>query len=127
MAPDDTTRMSRFLPCSAARSAASEVSHASLSLPAFASTNSDEPTFTTMRRKSSRCGVFMAATIGGLRGNPRQQCLFWLSRRRRAHLDPGALLDRLDHLGDIALGPEFVAGQLQQRGDRLDGADRHTE
>ena len=38
-------------------SAASEASQARLSCPAAASTRSDEPTFTTMRRKEEREGV----------------------------------------------------------------------
>src|SRR6476659_5698961 len=40
-------------------SAASETSHASLGRPALASTSSDEPTLTTMRRKSARAGVLV--------------------------------------------------------------------
>ena len=38
-------------------SAASEASQSRLSEPAAASTSSDEPTFTTMRRKEERVGV----------------------------------------------------------------------
>src|SRR5712691_7284518 len=41
-----------------ARSAASEASQASRTRPASASTRSDDPTFTTMRRKSARSGSF---------------------------------------------------------------------
>src|SRR3984885_6280528 len=61
MAPEETTSRSRLSPCSAARSAVSEASQFSLSLPACASTRSEDPTFTTMRRKSVNRGVFMAA------------------------------------------------------------------
>src|SRR6202051_3347859 len=66
MAPEETTRRSRLPPCSAARSATSEASHFSLSLPALASTSSEEPTLTTMRRKSASRGVFMAGVLAGL-------------------------------------------------------------
>src|SRR3954447_19368517 len=59
MAPDDTTMMSRLSLCRRAMSAASETSHASLGRPALASTSSDEPTLTTMRRKSARAGVLV--------------------------------------------------------------------
>src|SRR5215471_17179332 len=67
MAPDDTTRMSRFSACSAAMSAASDASHFSLSRPPLASTNSEEPILTTMRRKSVRRGVagFIADFMAG--------------------------------------------------------------
>ena len=58
MAPDDTTRISRLSLCSAAMSSASEDSHCSCSRPACASTSSDEPTLTTMRRKSLSDGAF---------------------------------------------------------------------
>ena len=57
MAPEDTTMTSRFCACRAARSAARPLSQSRLSEPAAASTSSDEPTFTTMRRKEERVGV----------------------------------------------------------------------
>src|SRR4029077_4017091 len=63
MAPDETTMTSRLSRCSAARSAESAASHASLSLPALASTRSEEPTLTTMRRKSANRRVFMFRVI----------------------------------------------------------------
>src|ERR1051325_9271461 len=44
-------------------SCASEASHASFSRPALASTSSDEPTLTTMRRKSARAGVLDIARL----------------------------------------------------------------
>src|SRR5262249_41716280 len=67
IAPDDTTRMSRPSRCSAAMSAASETSHASRTREAAASTRSDEPTFTTMRRKAASAGALAAARgLGGL-------------------------------------------------------------
>ena len=50
IAPDDTTSTSRLPPCNSATSAASEASQLSLTRPASASTSSDEPTLTTMRR-----------------------------------------------------------------------------
>src|SRR5207248_9317996 len=59
IAADETTMMSRLSLCSCAMSAASETSHASLGRPALASTKSDEPTLTTMRRKSARAGVLV--------------------------------------------------------------------
>ena len=58
MAPDDTTSTSRLSLCKAAMSAASESSHSRLSSPAAESTSSEEPTLTTMRRKSFSDGVF---------------------------------------------------------------------
>src|SRR5262245_49065395 len=58
MAPEETTRTSRLSLCSPAISVASEASHALFSPPAEESTNSEEPTFTTMRRKSLSDGVF---------------------------------------------------------------------
>ena len=63
IAPEETTMMSRLSLCSRAMSAASETSHASFSRPAAASTSSDEPTLTTMRRKSARAGVLAAADM----------------------------------------------------------------
>src|SRR4029079_16446150 len=60
MAPEETTRMSRVSPCSAARSAANDASQDSLITPASESTRSEEPTLTMMRRKSSSAGVFMS-------------------------------------------------------------------
>ena len=64
IAPDDTTRMSRFSLCSCAMSSASEASQSSCTRPAAESTSSDEPTLMTMRRKSVRRGVLR--DIGGL-------------------------------------------------------------
>src|SRR6516225_3067902 len=63
MAPEDTTRMSRFSACSAAMSAASDASHFSLSRPPLASTNSEEPILTTILRKSASRGVLMAGCM----------------------------------------------------------------
>ncbi len=57
MAPEDTTMMSRFSLWSEAMSEAKLASQSRLRLPATASTSSDEPTFTTMRRKEERVGV----------------------------------------------------------------------
>src|SRR3979490_1128485 len=59
IAPDDTTRISRPCACSLAISAASEASHASLTRPASASTSRDDPTLTTMRRKSASKGIVL--------------------------------------------------------------------
>src|SRR3954469_24002369 len=47
-------------------SAASETSHASRGRPALASTSSDEPTLTTMRRKSVRAGALADMVWKGL-------------------------------------------------------------
>ena len=58
IAPDDTTSTSPLSLCSAAMSAASESSQSRLSAPAEESTSSEEPTFTTMRRKEAREGVW---------------------------------------------------------------------
>src|SRR5580704_534693 len=76
MAPEDTTSRSRLPPCSTARSAISDSSQASLSLPACASTSREEPTLTTIRRKSASRGVsmlvFMAGVVAGLAGRPKR-------------------------------------------------------
>src|SRR5262245_43238659 len=61
MAPEDTTRTSRRPLCRPAISAASEASHSRLRPPAEESTSNEEPTFTTMRRKSLSDGVFCIA------------------------------------------------------------------
>src|SRR5882724_10780025 len=63
IAPDDTTRISRPPACRPEISPASETSQSSCTRPAAASTSSDEPTFTTMRRKSARRGVLGMAVI----------------------------------------------------------------
>src|ERR1700730_52349 len=61
IAPEETTRMSRLSRCRLARSAVSDASQDSLIAPALASTRSEEPTFTMMRRKSPSAGVFIGA------------------------------------------------------------------
>src|SRR5215470_3406339 len=71
MAPDDTTSTSRPSPCRPARSSVSDVSHASLSAPARESTSSEEPTLTTMRRKSVRRGVVMGGLDSSCAGSTR--------------------------------------------------------
>ena len=58
IAPDETTSTSRLSRCRAAMSSASAESQSSCSRPPSLSTRSDEPTFTTMRRKSVREGAF---------------------------------------------------------------------
>src|SRR6266550_2165076 len=57
IAPEETTSTSRLLRCSLAMSATSEESHASCRRPPSLSTSSEEPTFTTKRRKSAREGT----------------------------------------------------------------------
>src|SRR5215470_9865902 len=58
IAPEETTRTSRPSLCKAAMSAESDASHSRLSPPAAESTRSEDPTLTTMRRKSFSDGVF---------------------------------------------------------------------
>src|SRR5262245_2489096 len=60
IAPEDTTSTSRLAPCSHATSSVSEASQSSFTREAEASTISEEPTFTTMRRKSMRLGILAA-------------------------------------------------------------------
>ena len=56
MEPDETINTARPSPCSRATSSASAVSQASRTLPAAASTRSDEPTLITILRKSDKAG-----------------------------------------------------------------------
>src|ERR1700722_5463001 len=88
IAPDETTITSRLSRCSGARSSASEVSHDSLSLPAAASTSREEPTFTTIRRKSPSRGVFMVLL---LKHDPEK----WIPVFRKDHAPLLTLLRRM--------------------------------
>ena len=47
-------------------SSASEASQSSFTRPAVESTRSEEPTFTTMRRKSARAGDLLAADFADI-------------------------------------------------------------
>src|SRR5262249_56095910 len=58
IAPDETTSTSRRSLCSPAISVASDANHSRFNPPAEESTRSEEPTFTTMRRKSLSDGAF---------------------------------------------------------------------
>src|SRR5215213_2973406 len=128
IAPDDTTRISRFSPCSRAMSSASEASHVSLTRPAAASTSRDEPTLTTMRRKSVSAGVFRDMGCG-LSGRP---CLIseprWQLRMPRLgglgaldaipvdHLDePAQHLGHADMRGGGNNQRRFLGGALEPR------------
>src|SRR5262245_19690787 len=64
IAPEDTTSTSRLPPCSHAMSSVREASQSSFTREAEASTISEEPTFTTMRRKSVRLGMLAAIGLG---------------------------------------------------------------
>jgi hypothetical protein len=45
----------------------------------------------------------------------------------RAHFYAGPRFNRLHDLGDILVGTEFVAGEFEDRGDRLDYLDRNAK
>src|SRR3979409_412251 len=58
IAPDETTSTSRLSRCRSAMSSASAERQSSCTRPPSLATRRDEPTFTTMRRKSVREGAF---------------------------------------------------------------------
>ena len=115
--PEETIRTSRPSPCSFAMSATSAASHDAFTSPLAELISSDEPTFTTMRRKFLSAGRFMA--MGGIRqksrcfaagGGPSQAAMFagWLFRAGRS-VWCNAQNGREDRVMNCR---EFVAGGL---------------
>src|SRR3954466_11946968 len=131
IAPDDTTRMSRFSACRRAMSPASEISQSSWTRPPVASTSSEELTLMTMRRKSASAGTCrdMAITdrVSTIRRqacpivNPAQRCALsahGLHRHLRLdlrRLARAVLSERYAKEGLAALVCDAVLGDRNQR------------
>src|SRR6516164_4271955 len=130
MAPEDTTRMSRLPACSPAMSAASDASHFSLSRPPLASTKSEEPILTTIRRKSPSRGVFIAGFMAGFYRMPGRSgyrfpvCLTFPGADGSMHLELGLVLQQHFVLQAIIAGK--AADQLAPLPVVEDAADIFT-
>ncbi len=120
IAPEETTSTSRLPLCRDAMSSASDASQSSFTRPALESTRSEEPTFTTMRRKSARAGDWLWETWRTLVDRQRAivaqaRCLAAYGGLRQAvyGCQAASALPRGSRTGRL------LADHLQQRAQRL--------
>src|SRR5262245_26167018 len=128
IAPEETTRTSHPSLCRAAISAERDASHSVLSPPAAESTSSEDPTLTTMRRKSFSDGVFaivpselfMAALCSmGTATSSWLSVVSFTEGEAMQHAVYGAVL--LIALGNVLLGLDWASAPMSPMVDTKAG------